>query len=262
MRFEFVKTISIAILLIFFSGCSWKTDQYVLFNKNVNETQLTNNTFRSSYEYKIIPDNRLSVLVYNHPELSTRDVRAAIDPNNERGILIATDGTIDLPLIGVIKVAGLTLREASNLLSKEYSRYIKNAHVTLDILNKRVYVMGEVRTPGQIPITGNTINIIEAIAQSGDFTDFALKNSIKIIRGSAKKPIVQSVDLTKINTLASNSLYLYPNDVVYVMPNDSRKRNLAIAESVPGITVASQILTMLLTGKYLTETTLFNVTAP
>ncbi len=262
MKFKFVKIISITMLLVFFSGCSWKTDQYVLFNKGVNDAKLVPNTFRSSYEYKIIPDNRLSVLVYNHPELSTRDVRAAIYPDSERGVLVAADGTIDLPLVGIIKVSGLTLREASRLLSREYSKYIKNAHVTLDILNKKVYVMGEVRTPGQVPITGNTINLIEAIAQSGDFTEFALRNNIKIIRGSAQKPIVQSVDLTKINALASNRLYLYPNDVVYVMPNSARKRNLAIAESVPGVTLASQILTMLLTGKYLTETTIFNVTTP
>ncbi len=256
-----VTTSILAALSI--TGCSSKESKYVLFNKKSENVQsIMDNRdagMNDVYESKIIPNNRLSILVFNHPELSTRDVRAQIDPNQERGALVAHDGTVNLPLIGVVRVAGLTARETANLLTREYSRYIKHSHVTVDLLNKRVFVMGEVRRPGRVDIVEDTTNLLEAISTSGDFTDFAARNKIKIIRGTRERPEVETVDLTRLSALSPNRLTLYPNDVVYVEPNEYRKRNLEIAESLPGIDIASRVLTLLFTGKQLTNTHIFNV---
>jgi len=178
----------------------------------------TSSVITDNYEHKLIPNNRLSILVFNHPEISTRDVRAQVAPADERGALIAKDGTINIPLIGVVRIAGLTAREAGDLLSREYSRYIKNAHVTLEVLNKRVYVLGEVRTPGRVNIIEDTGNVLEAIASSGGMTDFAARNNIKIIRGTQSNPIVKTINLTKLSSLGSGNLTLHPNDVIYVQP--------------------------------------------
>ena len=251
------------ITMTLLTGCSTKDSKYVLFNDSTESAQAVMENRdamqRPVYESKIIPNNRLSVLVFNHPELSTRDVRAQVDPRQERGVLVARDGTVNLPLIGVVRVSGLSSREVANLLTREYSRYIKHSHVTVDLLNKRVFVMGEVRRPGRVDIVEDTTNLLEALASSGDMTDFAAKNSIKIIRGTRTRPEVETIDLTKLSSLSLNRLTLYPNDVVYVEPNEYRKRNLEIAEALPGIEIASRILTMLFTGKQLTNTHLFNV---
>ncbi len=248
---------------IFLAGCSIKDDQHLLFQKKVDNTQtvIDNRDAMSHgiYESRVIPNNRLSVLVFNHPELSTRDVRAQVDPRQERGVLVSQDGTINLPLIGVVRVSGLTAREVATLLTREYSRYIKHSHVTVDILNKRVFVMGEVRRPGRVDIREDTTNLLEALASTGDLTDFAARNNIKIIRGTRSRPEVETVDLTRLSALSLDRLTLYPNDVVYVEPNEARRRNLQIAESIPGVDIASRILTMLFTGKQLTNTRLFNV---
>ncbi len=251
------------LTMVLLTGCSTKENQYVLFDKSSDTTagimDARDNYPTGNYESKVIPNNRLSVLVFNHPELSTRDVRAQVDPKQERGVLVAQDGTVNLPLVGVIRVAGLTPREVATLLTREYSRYIKHAHVTVDILNKRVFVMGEVRRPGRVDIVEDTTNLLEALATTGDLTEFASRNNIKIIRGTRTRPVVETIDLTRLSALSPNRLTLYPNDVVYVEPNEYRQRNLQIAESLPGIDIASRILTLLFTGKQLTNTHIFNV---
>ncbi len=266
MKYKHVAVASILIASFFMGGCSSKSNQYVLFSDKSDTTKTkgissTDDTLfiEDTYEHKLVPNNRLSILVYNHPELSTRDVRALVAPAVERGILIAKDGTISVPLVGVVRVSGLTAREAGNLLSKEYSRYIKNAHVTLEVLNKRVFVLGEVTTPGRVNIVEDTSNVLEIIANSGGFTDFAARDKIMIIRGTQRKPIVKSVDLTKLSSLGTSNLTLHPNDVIYVLPNELRQRNMAIEQALPGINIVQSILGALFTGKQLTNTRIFNV---
>jgi polysaccharide export outer membrane protein len=250
---------------VMMSGCSSKANQYVLFNDQAKQgiSSEAGNAMSmvEEYESKLVPNNRLSILVYNHPELSTRDVRAQVSPADERGALVDRDGTINIPLVGIVRISGLTAREAGDLLSREYSRYIKNAHVTVEVLNKRVYVLGEVRNPGRVNIIEDTGNVLEAIANSGGLTDFAERNSIKIIRGTQDKPIVKTVNLTQISSLGAGNLTLYPNDVIYVQPNKLRQRNMAIAEALPGINIVQSVLGALFTGKQLTNTQIFNVNA-
>ncbi len=268
MKYKYLVAISLLVTSIFISGCGSKNNEYVLFEnqkEKIVNPELAIQRVTSSYvaedgyEHKLMPNNRVSILVFNHPELSTRDVRSMVAPADERGALIIKDGTINIPLVGVVRISGLTEREASDLLSREYSRYIKNAHVTLEVLNKRVYVMGEVVAPGRVNIIENSTNLLEIIASSGGLTDFAARNEVKIIRGTESNPIVKTVDLTKISSLGTGSLTLYPNDVVYVKPNRLKQRNLAIAEAMPAINIVQAVLGALFTGKQLTNTQIFNV---
>lgn len=263
MTSKHLTVASLVLATALMSGCSGKSKQYVLFNDNGKmancTTDLNRNMADAHYEYHIMPNNRLSILIFNHPELSTRDVRAQVAPADERGALVAQDGTVSLPLIGVVRVAGLTERECADLLTREYARYLKNSHVTVEVLNKRVIVLGEVKKPGQVNIIEDTTNILEALGRSGGLTDYAQRDKILIIRGTADKPIVKTLNLTSVSALTSGGLRLYPNDVVYVMPNAQRQRNLAITQSMPGIDLAAKILGVLYTGKYLTNTHLFNV---
>ncbi len=265
MVYKHLTVVSLVLATALLSGCSSKSSEYVLFNdsaKSANYNTNLNTSVNDRYEYKIMPNNRLSILIFNHPELSTRDVRAQVAPADERGALVASDGTVSLPLIGVVRVAGLNARDTADLLSHEYSRYLKNSHVTVEVLNKRVIVLGEVKQPGQVNIVEDTTSVLEVLGRSGGFTDYAQRNQIMIVRGTNKNPVVKTLDLTKMSALTSGGLVLYPNDVVYVMPNELRRRNLAIAEAVPGIDLAQKILGTLYTGKYLTNTRIFNINGP
>jgi polysaccharide export outer membrane protein len=254
------SSLVVALMLV---GCSSKDDnKYLLFNKkslDVQNGETLQRAARGVYEPVVVPNNRLSILVFNHPELSTRDVRAQIDPRQERGVLVARDGTIDLPLLGVVRVSGLTAREVATLLTREYAKYIKHSHVTVDILNKRAFVIGEVRNPGRVDIPEDTINLLEALATTGDLTDFADRKRIRIIRGTRERPIMETVDLTSLASLQPGALTIYPNDVIYVEPNEYRRRNLGIAEALPGVDIVGRVLGILFTGKQLTNTRIFNV---
>ncbi len=266
MVYKHLTVVSLILATALMSGCSSKSGNYVLFNDNgkvINpSSNLNQGVVDEKYEYRIMPNNRLSILIFNHPELSTRDVRAQVAPADERGALVASDGTVSLPLIGVVRVSGLTARECANLLSHEYARYLKNSHVTVEVLNKRVIVLGEVNQPGQVNIIEDTTNVLEALGKSGGLTDYAQRNKVLIIRGTQSNPVIKTLDLTKVSALTSGGIRLYPNDVVYVMPNELRRRNLAIAEAVPGIDLAQKILGTLYTGKFLTNTRIFNVNSP
>jgi len=259
-----MRIIKYTLLLVFFSllftGCAAKKREFILFQGKVPPAQKEKivQKPKERYQYKIVPNDRLSILFYNHPELSTRDIRSAITAGRI-GILVNPDGTVTMPLIGTIKIAGLTVQEATNLLINEYSKYIKNAHLYLEVLNKRVYVLGEVRRPGKVRITNEVMNLVEAIADAGGFTDFAKRNSIKIIRGTPSNPIVENVDLTNLQKMARQDLTIYPNDIVYVTPNNMRATNLAIADMMPGLDFITRLLTALYTGKELTNTYMFNV---
>ncbi len=259
-KVRFSVSASLLLSLMMMSGCSTK-DEYLLFNQKKADTLLpaTSVTHHGIYESRIVPNNRLSILVFNHPELSTRDVRAQINPRDERGVLVAPDGTIDLPLVGVIRVGGLTARQAATLLTREYAKYVRHSHVTVDILNKRAFVLGEVRNPGRVDIVEDTTSLLELLSSTGGLTDFADRQSIKIIRGTREKPEVETVDLTRLSALAPGALTIYPNDVVYVEPNEYRRRNLGIAEQIPGIDLATRVLDVLFTGKQLTNTRIFDV---
>jgi len=261
MNFTKKSILSSVVAVLLLGGCTAK-DEYLLFNQNKQDTlepALSTGYSNEIYESRIMPNNRLSILVFNHPELSTRDVRAQVNPRDERGVLVARDGTIDLPLIGVVRIAGLTTRQAATLLTREYSKYVKHAHVTVDILNKRAFVMGEVRNPGRVDIVEDTSSLLELLSTRGGLTDFADRQKIRIIRGTRGRPEVETIDLTRLSSLTPDALTIYPNDVVYVEPNEARRRNLGIAEAVPGIDLAGRVLEILFAGKQLTDTRIFNV---
>jgi polysaccharide export outer membrane protein len=86
------------------------------------------------------------------------------------------------------------------------------------------------------------MNILEAIAQSGDLTDLAERNNVKIIRGDLRNPTVRSIDLANIVALNESSLFLRPNDIIYVQPRNLKGYNKAFEEIMPFWNTISSIL--------------------
>ena len=128
----------ISFISIGFSGCSTK-DDYLLFNKaelnqpaNTTSAQNQESTVSNiQFDYKIQPHDRISVIVYKHPELSTSNINLP----QERGILVNSKGNLRMPLIKSIHIAGLSQTEAENKLSEALATYIKSPDVQLEVLN-------------------------------------------------------------------------------------------------------------------------------
>ncbi len=142
--------------------------------------------------------------------------------------LVDNDGNIDFPLLGRIKVGGSTQSAAQNTIANLiYPRFITEMPtVEIRFQNFHVYTMGEVGNPGERKAANGRMNILEAIALSGDLTIKGKRENVLVIRTNADgSRQVHRVDLTDKNLLTSPYYNLQQNDIVYVEPNDSQKRS-------------------------------------
>lgn len=246
-----MKHLLLALIIIAFSACSLK-DDYVLFNKTNPTQQSTSTTIENiDFEYKIQPHDRLSIIVYKHPELSS------VNPNyaqEERGLLIDSQGNIRLPLIKKIHLAGLTQPEAEAALSKAYEVYLKNPDIHIEVINKRAYVIGEVNRPGEIVLTNEQIPLLQILAKAGDLTDQANRASILVLKGQNSSQVTaQTVSLIDGNAIINASLMIKPNDIVYVMPNGMKAFNTRVNEIQPIFQLISNVLQPFVNVRLLTR---------
>ena len=244
--------------LILLLGCSVKDDRLFQYegSKNQELFSISDEKYEqeeASFEYKIVPNDRLLVTVYVQTAagsqqmnsiLASRDTTGSnAKAQDSVGLLVTQKGTIRLPLINSVKVVGLTEDDASKVLITEYKKYIRNPYVTVEITNQRVVVIGEVKNPGIVPIVNGTMNLIEVISRSGYLTPLASRTNIQIIRGNLRHPEVRKIDLTDGKSLVSASLLLKPNDIVYVQARQMDGYNKAFNEIVPFFATISAMLT-------------------
>ena len=142
------------------------------------------------------------------------------------GYLVDPMGNVTMPLVGEVKLTGLTLEEASQLLNEKLSKYLKETTVNVRYLNRKFTVIGEVTRPGVYNLLDNNRTLPEVLGIAGDLTVFGRRDNVMIIRTTADKREVIKVDLTNRSVLESPYYYIQNNDVVYV-------------EALPGKTVAS-----------------------
>ena len=256
-----------ALPLLILSSCSMK--EYTLFqdeNRSEEPTKVSDEIYNDEmvFENKIMPNDRVGIMVYNQSGagpgqltsmISSRGSQQGgnVDSQETQGLLVTQEGTVRLPLIGSVSIEGLTEDEAANFLMNEYGKYLRTPYVTVEIMNQRIFILGEVKRPGVVPVTNGTMNLIEAIARSGDLTDFAERRGILVLRGDLRDPQVRMIDLTHMSTIQISSLFLKPNDIVYVQPRSSKGRKIAFDEISPPFQLVSSILAPFVNITYLAK---------
>ena len=161
------------------------------------------------------------------------------------GYLIDADGNIDFPVIGKIKLAGLNRMDATALIKEKLKDYVANPNVNIRILNFKVTVLGEVRSPGTFNIPNERISLIEAIGIAGDLQITAVRKNILVIRDVDGKKTETRIDLTSKDLFDSPVFYLNQNDVVYVQPNRAKINSSVVNASNVGIAIS--VLSLLIT---------------
>ena len=247
------KSIFLSVLFaLIFSGCSMK--EYKLFQSDDKLTVVSQESYDDEvvFENIIAPNDRVDITVYIQAGqgtqqmtsmLTSRDTNTSSNTIEENiGLLVTQEGTVRLPLIGSFKIQGLTQDQASKKLIQEYKKYIRNPYVLVEIKNQRVIVIGEVKSPGIVSVTNGTMNVIEAIARSGDLTDYASRTDIKVIRGDLRNPEIRNVNLTEMDAISLASLYLKPNDILYVQPGEIKGYNRLFNDLVPFWNMLSSVL--------------------
>ncbi len=129
---------------------------------------------------------------------------------------VTDSGEVALPHVGRIKVQGLSLTEAGKTIEVAVKQFVRNADVSVKLASFSVSVLGEVRHPGRFPVLAGQINLFEALAMAGDLTENADRKNVRVIREASNGSFFYTLDLTDRNLLASEKLYLQPNDLVYV----------------------------------------------
>lgn len=240
--------LSLAFLL-FISGCGNKN--YVLLqdqNSTKNNNKSQNKIY---YENKISTQDRILVDIYNGDKPMGINQATAAYQDDTRGFLVSQNGTVYLPLVGNVGVAGLSENQATNMLTRYYQKYLKYPFVKVSILNQKVYVLGEVAKPGAVPVVNAKMNLFEVIAQAGDLTNYAQRNEVKIISMQDGKRVVKNIDITNLNSMDSNDITIRPNDIVYIPPKGIKAFNIAINDATPVLDIVNKLISPFVNIKYL-----------
>lgn len=231
---------SVVMMLVVFTGCT--SHKQVVYFQNADEIN-----FESSkllYDAKIMPKDELTITVScSNPETATQFNLAVSEVNNITGqktrlttsqstllpYLVDNDGVINFPVIGKLKVGGLTKNECQDLILEKIRPYFaaqENPIVTVRMSSYRVTVMGEVNRPGVVNVATEKMTILEALAQAGDLTVYGVRDNILVVREDAKgEKSMNRVNLNDANIVSSPYYYLQQNDVVYVQPNKTKAKN-------------------------------------
>ncbi len=160
-----------------------------------------------------------------------------IDPLAQ-GYVVDDNGQVLLPFIGYLKLEGLTLTAAQELIHKRLSEYVGDAFVKVRLLSFFVTVLGEIGRPGRLNINTAQINILEALALAGDMPITANHKKVQVIRTINGVVNTFYVDVTSTSVYTSEVFYLMPNDMIYVEPVKAKvtQNNISV------ITIATTLL--------------------
>jgi len=239
----------LTLILFFLGGCASQ--------KNITYIQDVKRDYRQTivqnYDVRIKSDDLISIMVnskypelvqmFNLPLVSYQFTGTGYSGGAQGmlGYLVDKKGNINFPQLGEIKVLGLTRFELSELISRELKDkgLVNDAVVTVQFLNFKVSVMGEVVRPGTFDVDSDRITLLDALSKAGDLTIYGRRDNVKVIREENGERTVAIVDLRSKNLMNSAYYYLKQNDIVYVEPNKARAGQREINQNRSVSTFAS-----------------------
>ena len=234
---KYFSFIIAALLLLSLASCG--SSKSVAYIQNSDSIAYDNSRFL--YDAKIMPKDQLTITVNTvNPEAAlpfnlllqnayTQGRTLSTTGGTLMPYLVDNEGYINFPVVGRLKVGGLTKSECENLILDKIRPYMaetENPVVTVRMSSYSVSVLGEVARPGSFQVAREKITILEALAQAGDLTIYGVRDKVKLIREDATgKKEIHTLDLTNANIVNSPYYYLQQNDIVYVEPNKIKAQN-------------------------------------
>lgn len=255
MKLFFSKILLLSIILSL--GVSCVSRKKIVYFQDLEQRKALVDSVQNSF--KIQPNDLLSIVVSAYDLNAVRpfnlvsEARPSLDLTNQtnnntqqQGYLTAADGTINFPVLGSIKVVGLTRTQLSELLSKRIAEYVINPIVTIRVLNFKVSILGEVIRPGTYNVEGERLTLPEALGMAGDLTIFGRRDNVLIIRDNGTTKEYEYLDMRNSSVLNSDYYYLQQNDVVYVEPNNAQIQSSIFSRNTSVyISVASLLISVL-----------------
>lgn len=234
--------LSILLVLLVVSAASCSTYKKINY---IQDAQLdTALTMVANQGILIQPMDMISIVVssrdpelariYNLPVVTYQaGSESSVSNFNQRliGYSVDNDGNIQFPELGTIHVAGLNRWQLAELIREKLSSLVKDAVVTVQFMNFKISVTGEVTSPGVFDISGDKITIFEAISLARNLTIYGRRDGVYVIREQNGSRTIYQVDLRTVDMFNSPAYYLQQNDVVYVEPNKVRAGQSTINEN-------------------------------
>jgi polysaccharide biosynthesis/export protein len=181
----------------------------------------------STFKYRIKPGDVLYIKIKsttdNEKELYNQSLGQSGSSVNQtsnllNGTLVDEYGDIELPMIGLIRVSGLSVKQAEILIKEKVFEYLNFVTVTVKLMSFRVSVLGEVQAPGVVSIDRVQASIYNVISSAGDLTDLANRKKVRLIRVENGRNKVYTLNMESSQMLGSEFYYVQPGDIIYVEP--------------------------------------------
>lgn len=258
------KTIFIwYVLILVCGGCA--SQKEVLYLQDVDP--LRQQVISQNYEMIIHRDDLLAIMVnskdpdlaipFNMPlttyQLGTSGGSYGVQ--RVLGYLVDAEGNIDFPILGKIKVEGQTRLQLTNLIKNRLIKeeLIKDPIVTIQFMNFKVSVIGEVARPGSFTISGDRVTLLEALSMAGDLTIYGKRDRVAVIRERDGKRTTLFHDLRSADVFDSPCYYLQQNDIVYVEPNKARSgqseinQNNSVGVWLSAVSILTSVVSLIVT---------------
>ncbi len=244
------------IFIVLLSGCA-TGKKLGYFQALSADSTLRNLPLALPEPLRMQPGDQLEILITSiSPEatlyFNTSPTDAATSSQSRANQYLVTEkGFIQLPLLGELSVQGKTLDMIRQLITDSVGIYLREPVVRVRLTNFKVSVIGEVKVPKLIPVDGERINIFEALAASGDLTEFGRRYNVKVMRQQqgTDKLEVANLNLNSTNITQSKFFNLKQNDVVYVEPYNTKAFSTEIVSRYAPL-VLSTITVLLLLARY------------
>ncbi len=242
----------LSTLILCFQGCN--TYKNIAYFKDVPDSARLSVPTVNYEDLKIQPGDILTVTIqtidadanaiFNQMPLSTSiqtggitagalssGVQSNVSPTTYSGYLVNKEGLIQIPLVGDVKVGGLTTEFATDTIQKTVARLFKKPVVSVRFANLRVNVFGEVARPGVYTLPNEKSSVLDALVMAGDLTIYGKRDNILLIRDSGGVKNFIRFDINSKDLIKKDFFYLKQNDFIYVEPDKSKAAQLDIART-------------------------------
>ena len=238
---RFYKYFFLLLIVFYFSSCKvFRSNLMLKTNKDYTFDKIVDSL--SKQDYKIDANDIINVRIFSNDGFKIIDLANSNQMSRwiDLDYVINRDGTCKLPLIGRVKLAGLSIREATEYLEQIYADYYVKPFVYMTVTNKRVIVFpGNGGTAKVLNLTNNNTTVIEALALTGGISEDGKAYKVKLIRNQEnQKPKVYLMDLSKIEGVAVGNTVVLAHDIIYVEPRYRLAKTL-VAEITPIVTLIS-----------------------
>jgi polysaccharide export outer membrane protein len=238
---------SFIFILIILTSCSGKQYQTLFEQKTVNTDTTSRKTSGDLSVYRIKPQDLLQIRNLQNISYVVDAPPTGNGTSGSGGAIqiyqVDEDGSVALPVIGHVPVAGLTRSQAAKLVEDLYRKnLLKDPIIELKITNLKVTMLGEVTGQGNFPLIKDKTTLIEMIGQAGGLTKNANVTNIKIIRGDQSNPQITVINLRDVSSINDPRAILQSGDIIYIAQNKRSIRN----ENLQNITSIAQPVLLLI----------------